>query len=164
MTCNIHVSSKCHYLFIIFVFCFMLFEVEPFIPAGRLAHSSILVGNKIYFFGGVGSDYFTLNELFYLDVSKSFNVANPPWVDLAGIPFGSAWATVVLNDINNDPDIYLFGGIMRDMKTINDSFTSIIHRFNINSLTWDIPSVIGNLPERRREVKAINNFGMLYIF
>src|SRR6266542_1089912 len=119
---NIYISLKCSYLLIIFVFgCIFFFEVESFTPARRLAHSSILIGNKIYFFGGTNSDSIS-NELFYLDVSQPFNVANPPWFDLSGIPFGSAWATVVLNDIDNDPNIYLFGGFMLDMKTLNDSF------------------------------------------
>src|SRR5688572_16372229 len=112
MTCNIYLLSKCRYLFIIFMFCFMLFEVEPFSPTGRLAHSSVLVGDKIYFFGGALDFTRVSNEIFYLDVSKSFDTANPSWVNFASIPFGSNWAAVELDDINDDPNIYLFGGVM----------------------------------------------------
>ncbi len=89
----------------------MFFDVEPFFPIGRIAHSSILVGNKIYFFGGIISNSIS-NELFYLDVSQPFIVANPSWVELSGIPFKSVFATVALNDVNNDPNIYLFGGFI----------------------------------------------------
>ena len=53
---------------------------------------------------------------------------------------------------------------MTDTKTYNDSFTSMIHRFNVNSSIWDEPIVSGNPPERRRCIKAVFNSGKLYIF
>ena len=87
---------------------FIFFEVESFTPAGRLSHSSVLVGNKIYFFGGALDYIRNSDEVFYLDVSKSFDIANPPWVDLTSIPFASEWATVALDDLKNDTNIYLF--------------------------------------------------------
>src|ERR1043165_7876496 len=108
MTFHIYISSKCRHLFIIFVFGFIFFEVEPFVPRGRLAHSSILVGDRIYFFGGTFDEIYNTDEVFYLDISKSFDVTNPPWVQLGGIPIGSSWATVAYSD----PNIYLFGGVM----------------------------------------------------
>ena len=40
------------------------------------SHSSILVGDKIYFLGGVTNTGVS-NEVFYLDLSQSFNVTNP---------------------------------------------------------------------------------------
>src|SRR4051812_26193348 len=77
----------------------LIIGVEPFTPRGRAAHYTALVGTKLYFFGGSVVNDFSSNEVFYLDVSKSFNIESPPWVDLtetAKMPFGSEWATVSL--------------------------------------------------------------------
>src|SRR5204863_4923371 len=115
------------YLFIISISSHLFFEVESFTPLGRLAHSSVLVGDKLYFFGGGIVDNFdTSSEVFYLIVSQQFDVSNLSWVDLtktmptARIPFGSAWGTAVAGDINKDPTIYLFGGITLDMDKFRD--------------------------------------------
>ncbi|CAI2174742.1 4226_t:CDS:2 [Funneliformis geosporum] len=162
------VSLKFRSLFITFVICSTFLRVESFTPKGRLAHSSVLVEDKLYFFGGAGSGTNIelsqiAREIFYLDVSKPFDIKIPSWTELSNIPFGSIWATVVSNNINNDPNIYLFGGFMVDNDLV-DSFSSIIHRFNVNSSTWNIPPVGGISPERRRETKAVNSDGKLYIF
>ncbi|CAI2176088.1 2119_t:CDS:2 [Funneliformis geosporum] len=141
----------------------MFLGVESFAPKGRLAHSSILLRDKLYYFGGSDKDIQSAKELFYLDVSQPFDKPNIPWVFLTSIPFGSIWSTVSLNGINNDSNIYLFGGMMID-DDYKDSFTSVIHQFNVNSSTWSIPSVSGIAPERRREIKAVGNNGRLYIF
>ncbi|CAI2179287.1 18362_t:CDS:2 [Funneliformis geosporum] len=111
------ISLKFCCIFIIFVICSTLLRVESFTPKERLAHSSVLVGDKLYFFGGAGSD--------------------------------SIWKSMGNCSINNDPNIYLFGGYMVD-NDLSDSFTSIIYRFNVNYSTWSIPPVGGISPERRR--------------
>ncbi|CAI2174747.1 4229_t:CDS:2 [Funneliformis geosporum] len=146
----------------------MLLRVESFTPKGRLAHSSVLVVDKLYFFGGAGGDtdielIQIATEVFYLDVTKPFDIKIPPLTRLSNIPFGSVWATVEYNNINNDQNIYLFGGYMLD-NYLSDSFNSIIYRFNVNSSTWWIPPVGGTSPERRRDIKAVNSDGKLYIF
>ncbi|CAI2194240.1 1958_t:CDS:2, partial [Funneliformis geosporum] len=59
--------------------------VETYTPLGRYAHSTILVGNKLYIFSGVANG--DSNEV---DISKQFNAENPPWTDLtlnSGIGF-----------------------------------------------------------------------------
>ena len=100
--------------FYLYVFIYLFLEIESFTPKGRISHSSVLVGNKIYFLGGRNSVSST-NEVFYLDVSQPFNTQSPPWNDLtqsAGIPFKSSWETASLSDINNEQTIYLFGGLI----------------------------------------------------
>ncbi|CAI2179048.1 7577_t:CDS:2 [Funneliformis geosporum] len=109
------ISLKFCCIFIIFVICSTLLRVESFTPKERLAHSSVLVGDKLYFFGGADS----------------------------------IWKSMGNCSINNDPNIYLFGGYMVD-NDLSDSFTSIIYRFNVNYSTWSIPPVGGISPERRR--------------
>jgi N-acetylneuraminic acid mutarotase len=157
------------YLCLTFMFGYILFGVEPFVPAGRLGHSSILVGNKIYFIGGVSNTYQILNEVFYLDLSQSFNVANPPWTQVPNSPpFGSVLATVALDNSNN-ADLYLFGGMVErrmDVKTQNVSF---IYKSNVNNLKWIVPNVSGAVLAKNDEGRAgigavSDNLGKFYIF
>ncbi|CAI2162737.1 18463_t:CDS:2 [Funneliformis geosporum] len=48
-------------------------DVESFTPEGHYDHSSTLVGNNLYFFGGSNGGS-CLNEVIYLDLSQRFNV------------------------------------------------------------------------------------------
>src|ERR1043165_791103 len=107
------------YLFFIFVF-YLFLEIESFTPAGRLAHSTVLVENKLYFFGGEKNSNSILNisnETFYLDVSRPFNIASPPFYELTRIPSKSSWGTCSLGVTNNEQNIYLLGGGTQDIIT-----------------------------------------------
>ena len=100
------------YLFINFIFGYLFFEIESFVPLGRLAHTAITVDNKLYFFGGDISGYDT-TEVFYLDLTKPFNVISSSWNDIStssAIPFRSTWAAIALTSNNNNLTIYLIGG------------------------------------------------------
>src|SRR5215204_4234388 len=128
MTCNNYIS------FYLCIFLYLLLKAESFTPTARWSHSSVLVENKLYFFGGVlNSNTIGSSEVFYLDLSQPFNIQTPPWNDLtpsAGIPFKSSWAAASLSNINNEKNIYLFGGITQDLVTNEDNFVSIIYSFN----------------------------------
>jgi N-acetylneuraminic acid mutarotase len=155
--------------FYLFFIIYLFLEIESFTPIGRLAHSSVLVENKLYFFGGALNNSFCSNEVFYLDVSQPFNIQAPLWNDItpnAGIPFRSCWGTASLSNINNEQTIYLFGGFNGDIATNEiESVGSVIHSFNLNSLRWYIPAVKGTPPERRRSLRSvIDNAGKMYIF
>ncbi|CAB4491750.1 galactose oxidase [Rhizophagus irregularis] len=157
-------SYNTFYLCLIFALGYIFFGVESYIPVGRIGHSSTLIGNKIYYFGGITDVGASLNDVFYLDLSQPFNVANPPWIKITDIPFGSSWGSVALDNSNNT-EVYLFGGITDDVNTQKDSFKSFVYKFNINSLSWNIPTVSGIAPSRRIEMKAISdNSGKIYIF
>ncbi|CAI2179923.1 12940_t:CDS:2 [Funneliformis geosporum] len=152
------------YNIFIFMLSYLIFRVVSFTPEGRLAHSSVLVGNKLYFLGGRVSKSCT-NQVFYLDLSQSFDLTTPPWISLtqnAGIPFKSCWGTALLND--KEQTIYLFGGLMRNDLN-QDAFVSNVYSFNLNSLLWNVPTVEGTPPKRRRNMKGvIDNTGKIYIF
>src|SRR6266480_3045534 len=66
---------------------------------------------SLYFFGGDLNFLSPLNEVFYLDVSRPFNIASPPWNDLTvneGIPIKIFYTTALLRVTNNEkPFIYL---------------------------------------------------------
>ncbi|GBB86007.1 hypothetical protein RclHR1_12450002 [Rhizophagus clarus] len=159
-----------YYLLYKFIWSYLIYEVQSFTPAARAIHSTVFVenNNRLYFLGGEISGNIPVNEVFYLDVSKKFDAAYPPWTDLtpfSAIPFRSSWAGVSIKNINNDPIINLFGGYMLDNKINQDSFTSIIHTFNVTSQQWSIPQIQGKSPTRRRNMKAVmDDSGILYIF
>src|SRR3954454_20478413 len=159
---------KILYIFHILILGIFTIRVESFTPKGRAGHCSALVGTKLYFFGGPIVNDFSSNEVFYLDISQTFNSASPPLTDLtasAKIPFGSEWGTVSLIDNNNDPIIYLFGGLMRDPVSNKDTFNSNVHTYNIKTSEWKIPYINSKAPERRVFIHAINDdTGKIYIF
>ncbi|CAI2168662.1 18854_t:CDS:2, partial [Funneliformis geosporum] len=139
-------------------------EVKSFIPAEQYGQSSVLVGTKLYFFGGNRGFTLLSNEVFYLDVSQSFTSEIPPWVDLtssAAIPFGSSAAAVSLSGTKDNPNIYLIGGLM-NYSSVN-SPKSLLHSFNTQTLKWDIPDIKGKVPKARMLMKAIVYIGGLNI-
>jgi N-acetylneuraminic acid mutarotase len=157
------------YVFHILILSIFIIRVESFTPKERAVHSSALVGTKLYFFGGSIINDFSSNEVFYLDVSQTFNFASPPLTDLtasAKIPFGSEWGTVSLIDNNNNPIIYLFGGFMRDPVTNQDTFNTNVLTFDIATSKWEIPFINSKAPERRAYINAAanNDTGKIYIF
>src|SRR6266542_1009328 len=160
MTCHNHISFYLFFILLIYPF----FEVETFTPIGRHGHSSVLVENKIYFFGGtIDVEGGSTNEVFYLDVSQQFNIAFPPFNDVTaneGIPFNSSFGTVSSRDKNNEETIFLFGGY-----TYNDSITSLVYTLNLKSGKWDNPVIAEKAPEKRAAIQGvIDDFGNIYIF
>ncbi|PKY17369.1 hypothetical protein RhiirB3_521943 [Rhizophagus irregularis] len=148
----------------------LLIEIgQSLAPVERSAHSSVLVDKKLFFFGG-HSDHslkksVILDQIIYLDVSKPFNTANPPFEEISKtIPFGSSFATAFLSPQKNI--IYLFGGIVKDVNTDLDSFKSVLYSYNLETNEWIIPITNGIAPGRRREMNGVinNKTGKFYVF
>src|SRR5438105_71643 len=79
----------------------------------RFAHSSVLIGNKFYIVGG-NIPLSSSNDIFYIDVSKSFNVTSIPITDLtskAPIPLNNSQSTVSYGGADGSL-ICLFGGVL----------------------------------------------------
>ncbi|EXX57143.1 uncharacterized protein OCT59_023196 [Rhizophagus irregularis] len=113
----------------------LLIEIgQSLAPVERSAHSSVLVDKKLFFFGG-HSDHslkksVILDQIIYLDVSKPFNTANPPFEEISKtIPFGSSFATAFLSPQKNI--IYLFGGIVKDEKRNNGVINNKTGKFYV---------------------------------
>ncbi len=153
--------------FYVFILVIYIIEVRSFRPAARLAHSSALVGTKLYFFGGYAT-FYTSDEVFYLDLSESFNVTAPPWINFSNssvMPIRNTWGATVLVNNTDDANVYLIGGIMRDKEDSEVTLSSYTYTFNPNSGRWDVPETKGIEPVRRRNMKAVfDNFGKIYIF
>ncbi|CAI2188850.1 408_t:CDS:2, partial [Funneliformis geosporum] len=126
--------------------------VKSFTPVRRYGHSSVLIENKLYFFNGF-TGHQCSNKTFYLDLSRSFNLATPPWIEITPeITFRSCYETVSLND--NEIIIYLYGGytlnlLNQDLYLSNAPFTNkndmVI--LNTNEKSWKINAI--NLPKPR---------------
>src|SRR6266498_3135809 len=74
---------------------------------------SALIGHRLYFFCGVTSKGTLIRDLFFLDLSSSFNIANPPYAlastyDSSEFP-GCLYSTGVVGGSNN-ATIVVFGG------------------------------------------------------
>ncbi|CAI2191065.1 17442_t:CDS:2, partial [Funneliformis geosporum] len=162
MTCR---KYKFHFLILSYFFLI----VESFTPFGRLAHSSVLVENKLYIFGGVTDDY--SNEVFYLDLSQQFNAEYPPWTDLTlnsrivyefNLKSGQ-WIMPVMKGIvperrrefqavaDDFGNIYVFGGIAigsNNFQIFNDM--AILYTVD---LTWSYGPIV-NAPTPRADYTA----------
>src|SRR5256885_16181664 len=73
-------------IILIFVISLFIIIIEGYTPSGRYGHSSIVLGNNLYFLGGYlkeesGKELIT-NDFFSIDLSKSFNRLNPQYTEL----------------------------------------------------------------------------------
>src|SRR5688572_10148335 len=106
--------------YIIFFRIIVNTSCQQYVPMARSLHTATLVGTKIYFFGGL-KDLKSLNDFFYLDISKSFDKTKGAlsFVDLTDkaseIPPHHSAATSVFGELRDT--IFFFGG---DMGSLND--------------------------------------------
>ncbi|RIB05651.1 hypothetical protein C2G38_2117854 [Gigaspora rosea] len=141
------------------------------IPNPRYAQTSSLIGKRLYFFGG---DFTTnanvsiaTNEVWYLDLSSSFNTATPPWNKDVGMPIGYKLGTSCVSPIDNS--VFLVGGRMYIPNTGNINLgSSPVHVFNSNISLWTTPNIINGYNssfEKRNQIQpVIDNNGKVYIF
>ncbi|RIB27958.1 hypothetical protein C2G38_2137569 [Gigaspora rosea] len=149
---------------------FMINEVIFFvicrkIPNSRFEQASALVGTRLYFFGGLTSQVVT-NEVWYLDLSNSFNTTTPPWRSDIGMPVGYILGSSCVNPINNC-SILLIGGKMYIPHTLYKTYSSCVYMFNPCISQWTISNLIGfnRTFIARSEMQAIiDNNGRIFIF
>ncbi|CAB4426981.1 unnamed protein product [Rhizophagus irregularis] len=125
----------------------------------------LIIYSYCYYFVNPSSSTTALNQISYLDVSKPFNNANPPFEETSStIPFGSSYATAFLSPQKNI--IYLFGGFVRDVNTDIGSLKSVLYSYNLETNEWTIPTTNGIAPGKRREMNGIinNKTGKFYVF
>ncbi|CAG8476511.1 22260_t:CDS:2, partial [Gigaspora margarita] len=125
----------------IVLFCLINFHksIFAFVPSGRAEHNAVLVDKKLYFYGGYRfEEGYAPNQLFYLDVSKSFttfDISLMPWTDLSsisGVTCKSAAAACA-----DESTIYYIGG----------SHTGgLVSKFDTILLQWSEPITSGSIP------------------
>ncbi|CAG8532267.1 1226_t:CDS:2, partial [Acaulospora morrowiae] len=62
-----------------FVVTILLICINGDSSVPRYDHGAVLIGNKLYVYGGRNLNNVSLNELLILDVTQSFNLSIPPW-------------------------------------------------------------------------------------
>ncbi|KAF0453767.1 galactose oxidase [Gigaspora margarita] len=148
----------------IFIFAIYLFVTAVISkPEGRYAAASALIDNKLYFIGGQFQNGTISSELFYLDLSASFNVntiASHRWSDPSPAPIASAWATATVGG-DNKSRIFLIGGIMN--PPTNDT---VAYSFNTNIGNWSNITTSGGLNQKRKgsSLSYDPDSGYIYIF
>ncbi|KAF0561667.1 galactose oxidase [Gigaspora margarita] len=144
------------------------------IPNPRSQQASSLIGKRLYFFGGdlstTDSDndkaaYIT-NEVWYLDLSSSFNTATPPWNKDVGMPIGNNVGASCVSPIDNS--VFLVGGLKYIPNTATIKFdSSPVYVFNSNISLWTTPNIIGfnsSFKMRNPIQPIIDNYGKIYAF
>ncbi|CAG8656635.1 1203_t:CDS:2 [Cetraspora pellucida] len=151
------------YILITLVLNLFITAVVAFVPTSRYFQDSVVISNKIYYFGGIGVSGKGSNELFYLDASSSLNIVNPNWTDLtiiAPIPVSSAFSPSCVGGINN-ATIFLFEH--RSTNTVN-STTLVTFSFDTTTQKWLNTATTGVAPPSRQEMKAVTDKnGRIYI-
>ncbi|KAF0538917.1 galactose oxidase [Gigaspora margarita] len=154
----------CYILFVIFSSIYY-FVICQDIPSPRCEQTSLLVGTRLYFFGGetsIGES----NEVWYLDLSSSFNISTPLWHSDVVMPVGYNLGTSCLSPIDNST-VFLVGGRTWIANTFDYSYTSPVHKFNSKTSQWT-PLNINNFNSSfttRNEIQVvIDNNGKIFIF
>ncbi|CAB5214767.1 unnamed protein product [Rhizophagus irregularis] len=151
---------------IIYSYCYYFVKKKK-VPVERHSHRSVLINKKLFFFFGgesahsPSSSTTALNQISYLDVSKPFNNANPPFEE------NSIWKFICTAFLSPQKNIiYLFGGIVRDVNTDIGSLKSVLYSYNLETNEWTIPTTNGIAPGKRREMNGIinNKTGKFYVF
>ncbi|RIB23158.1 hypothetical protein C2G38_895673 [Gigaspora rosea] len=149
-------QNLCICFILIFTFSFVICQD---IPDGRFELSSALINDKLYFFGGATDATNTSNEVFYIDLSSTFDISTPPFKKASTeMPVGVNLGTCVSTPDNST--IFLIGGRMTSTSTA-------VYKFDPISLQWTIPIINGfnNSFINRNEINAvIDSKGKTYIF
>ncbi|KAF0548096.1 galactose oxidase [Gigaspora margarita] len=146
---NLFQNFQSFFLTIILLFPFVNCQN---IPNPRYQQTSSLIGNRLYFFGGNispivnnndNADNIT-NEIWYLDLSGSFNTATPPWNKDVGMPIGYVFSASCVSPIDNSA--FLVGGRIFIPNTANINLgSSPVYVFNSNISLWTTPNIIGKI-------------------
>ncbi|KAF0549481.1 galactose oxidase [Gigaspora margarita] len=135
------------------------------VPSPRCQQTSTLVSTRLYFFGG-NTGIIVSNEVWYLDLSSSFNISTPPWHSDVVMPVGYNFGTSCLSPIDNST-VFLIGGRTWIVNTHNFSYTSSVYKFDSKVSQWTTPTInnFNSSFETRQEMQSvIDNNGKIFVF
>ncbi|KAF0442578.1 galactose oxidase [Gigaspora margarita] len=160
-------KSLYYILFFVIFSSVYYFVICQDVPSPRHEQTSTLVGTRLYFFGGPTSTISVYNEVWYLDLSSSFNISTPPWYRDAVMPVGYFFGTSCLSPIDNST-VYLIGGRTYISAGTKDySYTSSVYKFNSKTSQWSTPTInnFNSSFATRNEMQAvIDNNGKIFVF
>ncbi|KAF0549454.1 galactose oxidase [Gigaspora margarita] len=155
-------KSLYYILFFVIFSSVYYFVICQDVPSPRREQTSTLVGTRLYFFGG-GSTSPT-NEVWYLDLSNSFNISAPSWHSDVVMPVEYNFGTSCLSPIDNST-VFLIGG--RTWIANNYLYTSSVYKFNSKTSQWTTPTInnFNSSFTTRNEIQAIiDNNGQIFVF
>ncbi|CAG8770578.1 14840_t:CDS:2, partial [Gigaspora rosea] len=127
-------------------------DADVFTPPGRYRESSVLVGNRLYFFGSQNIGH--IRDNIYLDVTLStLNTTSPSWFMSVSIPAGFNLASACVGGPNKNT-IYLLN---RHNTSNGNSNNTIVYAFNTVAATWSTPNISGQIPLSRQQFQAVND-------
>ncbi|KAF0549467.1 galactose oxidase [Gigaspora margarita] len=155
-----------YYILFLVIFCLpYYFVICQNVPSPRGQQTSTLVGTRLYFFGGY-TNISPSNEVWYLDLSSSFNISTPPWYSDVVMPVGYNFGTSCLSPIDNST-VFLIGGRTWITNTKTYSFTSSVYKFDTKTMQWTTPTInnFNSSFETRQSMQAvIDNYGEIFVF
>src|ERR1051325_11370510 len=122
-------------------------SVYAFVPAARFGHTAALINNNIYFQGGAAAKENILSDLFYLDVSKSFDITDislMPWTDLSFIK-GSSFRLIGTSCGIKNSSIFFIGG----------ATNIFVSKFDTLTQQWSVPNISGVVSTDRTGIQCV---------
>ncbi|KAF0549478.1 galactose oxidase [Gigaspora margarita] len=153
-----------------YILFFVIFSSRYFfvvcqnVPSPRCQQTSTLVGTRFYFFGGVTS-LNTYNEVWYLDLSNSFNISTPPWHSDVAMPVAYNLGSSCLNPIDSST-VFLIGGRTRIATSATTDDYSV-YKFDSKTSQWTTPAINNfnsNFTSRNTIQAVVDNNGKIFIF
>ncbi|CAG8678034.1 3600_t:CDS:2, partial [Cetraspora pellucida] len=132
--------------------------------------ASVLVGTRLFIFGGYTGKPMYTNETILLDLSKPFDISHPPWsVNTKGTaPVNAEFGTACLSPVDSST-IYIIGGVAYKTSLEFDK-PSLINVFNSVESSWTTLDAPGftpfadNTTNLYNDMQAVMRHGLIYIF
>ncbi|RHZ89864.1 hypothetical protein Glove_9g260 [Diversispora epigaea] len=132
-------------------------------------HNGLLINNQLLILGGIKTtvtetQYSVAFEVFYLDLSTSFNTTNLTWnlIPEGNLPIYS-WFSSANVGLGNST-IFLIGGYIMNKDSLSYDYSKKVHTYDYPTKKWDTPSTFGDIPPRQLIKGVIDNSGIIYIF
>ncbi|RHZ86420.1 hypothetical protein Glove_51g56 [Diversispora epigaea] len=130
-----------------------------------LIRSPVIINNRLLIFAGWKnqSSYQYTYELFYLDLSISFDNTDLPWTLIpdGNLPIHTYHSTAIVGLDNST--IFLIRGLIRNKHTLDYDFSNQVYTYDYLTSKWTTPSIIGDsIPPRQQMKGVIDNSGIIY--
>ncbi|CAG8518460.1 22679_t:CDS:2 [Gigaspora margarita] len=129
---------------VLFSLIYFYKSIFAFVPSGRGEHNAVLIDKRLYIHGGSRwGEGHAPDQLFYLDVSKSFTtheISLMPWINLSSISGVTCrnGATACADETT----IYYIGGW---------HCGGFVSKFDTLSLQWSEPTTFGSIPREEMQ-------------
>ncbi|RHZ54932.1 hypothetical protein Glove_421g66 [Diversispora epigaea] len=134
-------------------------------PAQRVYHNSVIINDRLLILGGTKINEIQSSELFYLDLSQSFDNKNLSWnlIREGDLPIYTYSSTSIVSLDNST--IFLIGGFMVNKDTLVYDSSNLVYTYNYFTSEWTTPSITGDDVSFRQQITGvIDDSGTIYIF